>query len=65
MLHTLKQKMSEYMNNGAMLGLLLDPNSHQVFVYRPSQPVEKLDNPEKVSGEPVLPGFVLEMAEIW
>ncbi|MBI3651134.1 MAG: Uma2 family endonuclease [Acidobacteria bacterium] len=64
-LSTLQDKMLEYMENGAQLGWLIDPKSKQVFIYRPNQPVECLDNPATVSGELVLQGFVLNLAEIW
>lgn len=64
-LDTLKNKMREYLDNGAMLGWLLDPDHRRVYVYRPGKPVEELDNPENLSGNPVLPGFILELAEIW
>lgn len=58
-------KMQEYIDNGARLGWLIDPLGKQVYVYRPGAPVERLDNPETVSGDPVLPGFVLEPRGLW
>jgi Uma2 family endonuclease len=61
----LQAKMEEYRVNGARLGWLLDPDSRAVYVYRPDAPVERLDNPETVAGDPVLPGFVLNLREIW
>jgi Uma2 family endonuclease len=64
-LSTLQNKMVEYIANGARLGWLIDPKSKQVFVYRPNQAVECLENPASVSGEPVLNGFALNLAEIW
>ena len=60
-----QRKMEEYIENGARLGWLLDPVGKQVHIYRPGEPVEILDNPETVSGEPVLPGFGLDLSEIW
>lgn len=64
-LDTLKNKMREYLDNGAMLGWLLDPDHRRVYIYRPGKAIEELDNPENLSGNPVLPGFILELAEIW
>ncbi|OLD26101.1 MAG: hypothetical protein AUJ04_06625 [Acidobacteria bacterium 13_1_40CM_3_55_6] len=64
-LHDLKEKMAEYMNNGAQLGLLIDPFERRVYVYRQHHEVEILDEPESVSGEPELKGFVLDMKEFW
>ena len=61
----LKNKMMEYIENGARLGWLLDPEARQVFVYRPGRAVEALDRPEAVSGDPELPGFVLDLKGIW
>lgn len=61
----LQEKMQEYLENGVLLGLLLDPFEKRVYVYRPGQPVETVDNPETISGDPVLPGFVLLVRELW
>lgn len=62
---TLQAKMEEYLANGAQLGWLIDPEERKVYVYRPSVPVAGLDDPREVSGEPILPGFVLEMRMLW
>ncbi len=64
-LGTLREKMVEYMENGARLGLLLDPASKRVYVYKPGEPVRELADPEEVSADPVLPGFVLRPREVW
>ncbi len=61
----LHDKMQEYLANGARLGWLIDPFEKRVYIYRPGLPVETLDNPETVSGDPVLPGFVLPVRELW
>jgi Uma2 family endonuclease len=61
----LQDKMQEYIDNGARLGWLIDPKDKRVYVYRPNQPVEVLDNPVTLSGDPVLPGFVLHVRELW
>ena len=61
----LKDKMQEYIANGAQLGLLIDPKSKQAYIYRNNQPVECLDNPQTISGDPVLAGFVLDLKDIW
>ena len=64
-LPVLFNKMTEYITNGASLGWLIDPNTRQIYVYRPDEEVIVLDNPESVSGEPLLPGFTLETAGLW
>ena len=58
----LQDKMLEYMENGAGLGWLIDPEN---YIYRPEEPVEQLEDPVTVNGGPVLPGFVLSLPEIW
>lgn len=65
-LKPLKEKMLEYQSEpGFQLGWLIDSQNRRVYIYRPNQEEEILENPESVSGEPVLPGFVLNMSKIW
>ncbi|MBH8571551.1 Uma2 family endonuclease [Nostocaceae cyanobacterium CENA369] len=64
-LRGLQDKMREYIANGASLGWLIDRQNRKVYIYRLNQEVEILDDPETVSGNSVLPGFVLQMAKIW
>ena len=63
-LRTLQNKMKEYMTNGAQLGWLIDPIRHQVHVFHADSSVEILDHPPVISGEPLLPGFVLKLEGI-
>ncbi|MDJ0617088.1 MAG: Uma2 family endonuclease [Calothrix sp. MO_192.B10] len=58
-------KMREYMDNGARLGWLINRQQQQVEIYRPNREIEVLQSPQTLSGEDVLPGFVLDLAEIW
>ncbi|MGA9377767.1 MAG: Uma2 family endonuclease [Phormidium sp.] len=60
----LREKMQEYIENGAKLGWLIDRKSKRVEIYRPNQEVEILENPVTLSGENVLPGFVLDLNPI-
>jgi Uma2 family endonuclease len=64
-LRELNLKMFEYAENGASLGWLIDPFKRQVYMYRPDEEVVVLDNPETVSGDPLLPGFKLNLTELW
>ncbi|OCR01656.1 hypothetical protein BCD67_13590 [Oscillatoriales cyanobacterium USR001] len=65
-LKPLQEKMVEYMReSGIKLGWLIDRKHRRVYIYRPGLPVECLENPATVSGEPFLPGFVLNMSKIW
>lgn len=59
----LQRKMEIYMANGAQLGWLIDPYRRQVHVYRAGENVETLDDPETVSGESVMPGFIFEVRQ--
>ncbi len=61
----LEAKMQEYLDGGASLGWLIDADARRVIVYRPGGPPEALSAPERLSGEPELPGLVIELAEIW
>ena len=61
----LEEKMLDYIGNGVRLAWLIDPEAMRVFVYRPTQAVEALDNPTTISAEPELPGFILNVQEIW
>lgn len=58
-------KMIEYIENGARLGFLIHPDARRVYVYRPGATVEELKDIAEVSGEPELPGFTLDLCEIW
>lgn len=61
----LQNKMQEYMENGASLGWLINPKSKQVEIYRAGQPKEILESSKTLSGENILPGFVLDLSRVW
>jgi Uma2 family endonuclease len=61
----LQAKMREYLENGVKLGWLIDPETKQVEIYRLGQPVEVLHQPVELTGESVLPGFILNLHSIW
>jgi Uma2 family endonuclease len=62
---TLQAKMQEYIANGAQLGWLIDPYEQKVYIYRPHTEVRCLENPTTIAGDPVLPGFTLELRRLW
>lgn len=64
-LKPLKEKMEVYIQEGARLGWLIDRDKRKVYVYRPGYPEECLDNPATLNGDPVLPGFIINMNKIW
>lgn len=64
-LDSLQEKMREYMDNGAVLGWLIDPKNKRVEIYRVGLEVERVENPPELSGEEILPGFVLNLPRVW
>lgn len=64
-LRELREKMHEYVACGAQLGWLIDPSTKKVYVYRPAHRTKTLDSPVSVSADPVLPGFTLDLTDIW
>ena len=61
----LEAKMLEYVANGAQMAWLIDPLRKRVYIYRPNRNAEILEDPETVSGDPELPGFKLDVRELW
>ncbi len=64
-LKKLQAKMQEYLEQGAQLGWLIDPKTKQVEIYRLGQDKEVLSQPTTLSGEDVLPGFVLDLRPVF
>lgn len=64
-LRKLHSKMQEYIENGASLGWLIDPIERKIYVYRPETEIEILEDPNEVTGNPLLTGFTLNLTEIW
>jgi Uma2 family endonuclease len=58
-------KMQEYLENKVKLGWLINPQAKQVEIYRLEREVELLNSPQFISGEDVLPGFVLDLTGIF
>jgi Uma2 family endonuclease len=61
----LREKMQTYLRNGARIGVLIDPYTRTVEVYRPGQKPERHEDPERVALDPELPGFVLELGPVF
>lgn len=57
-------KMREYRDNGVRLGWLIDSKTQRVEITLPTQDVEVLQSPTALSGEDVLPKFVLDLPRI-
>jgi Uma2 family endonuclease len=60
-LEPLQQKMQEYLEAGVKLGWLINPQQQQVEIYRQEREVEVQNLPAQLSGEAVLPGFILSL----
>lgn len=60
-----QSKMREYMSCGVRLGWLINPDSRQVEIYRQERDKEILDNPSNLSGEVILPGLTVSLANIF
>jgi Uma2 family endonuclease len=58
-------KMVEYMESGCRLAWLLDPKGKRAAIYRIGKPPELLTAPDSLSGEDVLPGFILDTRFLW
>ena len=64
-LKKLREKMQEYIDNEVRLGWLIDSTTKQVEIYRPGREIEILESPATLSGEDVLPEFVLNLNKVW
>jgi Uma2 family endonuclease len=64
-LKKLREKMQEYIDNGARLGWLIDSTTQQVEIYRPGREAEVWKSSTSLSGEDVLPGFILNLSKVW
>lgn len=64
-LRDLSEKMAQYIQNGATLGWLIDPDQRRVFVYRPQAPAIELNEVAELAADPEMPGFVLNLTSIW
>lgn len=64
-LEMVKKKMLEtWIDNGVRLAWLIDPYSETAWVYRTDGTVDKVEGfDQQLSGEEVLPGFVLDLGE--
>jgi Uma2 family endonuclease len=61
----LEDKMLEYVANGSQMAWLIDSLRKRVYIYRPDRETEILEDPESVPGDPELPGFLLDVRELW
>ena len=58
-------KMQEYLDNGMVLGWLIHSSQQQVEIYCQGKSIEVLNAPNSLSGEDILPNFILDLQPIW
>jgi Uma2 family endonuclease len=61
----LRNKMREWLANGAQLGWLIDPDSRSVAIYRPDREVETRTDIDSITGEGPVAGLVLDLSFVW
>jgi Uma2 family endonuclease len=64
-LKTLQKKMQEYIEQGAQLGWLINPENKTVEIYRPGGEVEKRADIVTLDGEGPVAGFTLDLTYVW
>ncbi|MEO0988842.1 MAG: Uma2 family endonuclease [Cyanobacteria bacterium J06639_14] len=64
-LEALEAKISEFLSLGTQVGLLIDPETQTVAVYRVGQPTLTLGNEDRLTVPDVLPGWEVSVAELW
>lgn len=61
----LRRKMREWIDNGALLGWLIMPETKTVQIFRPGVPPETREGLRKLAGEGPVDGFTLDLTDIW
>lgn len=64
-INALRNKMHEWINNGAQLGWLINPDTDTLEIYRPNRETESLTGLKSLAGEPPIDGFVLDLDLVW
>jgi Uma2 family endonuclease len=62
---TAKEKMQQWVANGARLAWLIDGDRQTVYIYRPDQPMEILRGAKELAGEGPVRGFTIDLRPIW
>jgi len=61
----LREKLTMYLEQGAEVALLIDPDREMVEIYRPDGSSQVLGNGEVMQLPDLLPGWELPIAELW
>jgi len=54
--------MKEYMENGCLLSWLIDPKKKETHLFRAGKKEEVISFNQELSGEEVLPGFLINLS---
>ena len=54
-----------WLEQGVRLAWLLDPHDNVAWIYRPDREPERQQRPQTLSGEDVMPGLTIDLAQIW
>jgi Uma2 family endonuclease len=61
----LRQKIQDFLALGTQVGLVVDPRSRTMEVYRPGVEKEVLRDGDVLTVPELLPGWELAVAEVW
>ena len=66
-LSDLKDKMVKWIDNGVLLGWLIEPKKKQTYIYRFKSEIdyEVVPFDQKLSGEEILPGLEVKLSDIF
>jgi Uma2 family endonuclease len=61
----LREKLSQYLENGTRLAWVMDSKKRTVAVHRPGETERNLSESAELSGEDVVPGFAISVASVF
>ena len=64
-LESLRQKIQSFLELGTLVGVLADPRTHLLEVYRPNQAVQLLQDGDVFTVPELLPGWEMPVESIW
>ncbi len=64
-IRVLREKMEEWLANGAQLAWLIDAEARTVEIYRPGHEAETRTGASSLAGEGPVAGFVLDLIPVW
>jgi len=61
----LEKKVRFFLNAGAQVGILIDPDKQIVSIYRPNSEIIVLNNDDRLTIAELFPGWEIAVAELW